>query len=252
MTQKYDLKDCAIIIPLQIDFPERREHFHFVHSYFQSHFVNHQLLIVEMGREQEIPFSHFIQTEGEFSTSIASNVGVTKIKTPYFCKFDVDAVLSPKALFDAFQWLKKDSNTSFILPYNRISYRIFSPLREQLLQAANWEDLEEMQKSPHVKVKNDQSTGLIHLFRTSVFKELGGYNEEFVGWGYEDDEIVHRFEKLNHPPQFLKEACAFHLEHPRKASSVLEYSKNWYRYSVIQNMDSESLREYIKTWSRFG
>jgi len=80
---------------------------------------------------------------------------------------------------------------------------------------------------------------------------LGGYNEEFVGWGYEDDEIQVRFDKLNHAKQNLENYSAFHLDHPRKPGDPIQDYKNYNRSLAIREMPPGTIIEYIKTWNRF-
>ncbi len=180
--QKYDLTDCSVVVPIQIDFKERLEHLLFIDSYFESHFINYQLILVEMDSEPKIQLPpkhnrevHFLQSREEFSLGTASNISAT---------FDVDT--------------------------------------------------------------------LIHLFKTSTFKSLGGYNETFVGWGADDDEIWARFTNLGAAPAMLENYNAFHLEHPRKEGSVTEYLKNLYIAKVIEKMPAEESIDYIKTWNRFA
>src|SRR5579885_3597724 len=209
---KLDLKDCSIVIPVRIDFPERLEHVNALLRYFPQFFKNYELIIVEQGKEPQVKSEAvlFVQTEEEFSTSQLSNIGAEHVKTPYFCKCDADACIDPRAIFEAFEKLKADSSLSLVLPYNGVSYTVQSPLREELIQSLNFRNLPLVQPreslyfdAPHMILKNSNSKGLIHHFRTSVFKQLGGYNEEFIGWGYEDDEVLVRFEKLGHPPTYL-------------------------------------------------
>ena len=261
--EKFDLSNCSIVIPVSIDSKERLEHIQFLYKYFDQHFLNHELIVVEQGDIPKVPKQknvrmEFVEKGGSFSSAAISNIGASLVSNPFFCKYDVDAFIHPKAIFDAFEMLKTKSEKSFILPYNGISLNIKNPLRYQLMQLPNFQSLPFIEKDEldgwageNMDVKNDNSKGLIHLFRTKVFKEFGGYNEEFFGWGYEDDEILARFEKLTKPATFLDSYNAFHFDHPRTPGDPLQAFKNQYRSLVVKNMDIQDISEYIKTWSRF-
>jgi predicted glycosyltransferase involved in capsule biosynthesis len=258
--EKFDLTDCSILIPIEVDCKEREDHFNFLQTYWHRYFCNYQLIIVEKGNISKLKIAidqpvdhHLIQFEEQFSSAKVSNSGASLVKTPFFCKFDVDALIHPKAIFDAFERLKKESDLSFLLPFNGYSVNVQDPLRQQMMQTFDWSLLpyigkEESEKFhfEHMQLKNNDSTGLIHHFRTSVFKKLGGYNEEFIGWGYEDEELVARFEKFNHSKHMLANYTAFHLDHPRKKGDEIQAFKNYYRYLAVKNMSAEEIVEYIR------
>ncbi len=260
--KKYDLSDCSIVIPVHIDSTERLEHVNFLYSYFNRYFINHQLIVIEQGIEPKTQFPlhvkrEFLKSNETFSTAEVSNIGASVVKTPFFCKCDADALIHPKAIFDAFERLKNRASTSFVLPYNGVSFTIQNPLRKEIIQSFDFDRFPFVKKGKGddlckgMDIKNDSSTGLIHHFRTAVFKALGGYNEEFIGWGYEDDEIAARFSKLGHPKENLEEYNAFHLDHPRKPGDPIQAFKNYYRLLVVQRMPTEEILEYIQTWNRF-
>lgn len=265
MTQ-YDLADCSIVIPVQIDSKQRLEHLQFLFSFFQTHFVNHQLIIVEQGTESKVqpPKSavfEFVFQDEDFSIAQISNIGASLVRTAFFCKYDVDAVVEPKAIFDAFELLKNDLSVSFAIPYNGVSFNIKNPLRRVILRSYHLRQLPVISRneaharsSEEISLKSAHSKGLIHHFRTSVFKALGGYNEEFIGWGFEDNEILARFALLGHQFHLLKDYTAFHLDHPRAPMTFRSQAltaQNYQRFLAIQKMPQEEILQYIQTWSRF-
>ncbi len=258
--KKFDLTDCSIVIPVHIDCPERLEHLQFLTSYFECYFGGYQLIIIEQGTVQKVfhPNVRFIESKRTFSTSEVSNMGAEFVNTSFFCKCDVDAVICPKAIFDAFETLKS-TEISMMIPYNGVSFTIQNPKRQEFMKAFDFDALPFVEKKEACRwsgvgmyVKNGDSKGLIHHFKTSVFKQFGGYNEEFVGWGYEDDEIVHRFERLEKPAQYLEGYNAYHLDHPRVPGDPVQAFKNQYRSLAIKKMDPCDILDYIKTWSRFS
>jgi predicted glycosyltransferase involved in capsule biosynthesis len=262
---KYDLSDCSIIIPFHADCPERIEHLLFQLRYFSKFFIHYELIIVEQGIKPALHFpqspglrTEFIVSEEEFSTTRISNLGASLVKTPFFCKCDTDALIHPKAFFDALQTLKVNPSISVLLPYNGISFTLKGASKEELMRSLDFETLpfvlpEEncFFDSPCISLKSDASVGLIHFFRTATFKTLGGYNEEFIGWGYEDNEILIRFQTLGHPSEMLKNYNAFHLDHPRTEGSKFQLLQNIYRLNLVEAMSAQQLKDYLKTWTRF-
>lgn len=261
---RFDLSDCSIVIPFSIDCDERVEHLEFLYSYLDRYFFNYQLIVVEHGAESKIPMPpnaqyKLLQTDEVFTLGKVTNSGAELVKTPFFCKFDVDVVIHPKALFDALHELKRKPEISMILPYNGVSFTIQNPLRKEILARCDFDKLRFTKKEDlpqwhekHMYIKNGAATGLIHLFRTDVFRQLGGYNDEFMGWGYDDEEIVARFRQLKNPPKYLENYNAFHLDHPRIPGNAAYTARNHFLSYVIGAMDEGDLRAYIKTWNRFS
>jgi predicted glycosyltransferase involved in capsule biosynthesis len=264
--KKYNLIDCSVIIPVQIDSQERLEHVHFLLRYFMKFFTNFELIVVEQGIEPRIKIPsrkgvriEFLRNEEElFSPSKICNIGASFVKTSFFCKCDTDVFIHPRAIFDAFEKLKTNPHVSLVLPYNGVSFTLKTPCREELMSSFRFDSLpfvkpeESMEfASPSIHLKSNDSMGLIHHFRTSVFKELGGYNEEFIGWGYEDGEILTRFGLLGHPRTLLENYNAFHLDHPRFAGCQFHLLKNMYLLDSVARMSKDQLIEYIKCWSPF-
>lgn len=261
----YRLSDCTIVIPVHIDCAERLEHIHFLYRFLKQNFTHHHLIIVEQGKEPQIHLPsnsqiqiEFVKNEGIFSPSEISNIGASLVKTQFFCKYDADALIQPQAIFDAFEMLKNNPNQSLVLPYNGVSFTLTNELREKILKKDDFsyilsikmEQLE-LDNVQNMYLKCQHSSGLIHHFRTSVFKEIGGYNEGFIGWGYEDTEIINRFNTLGHPKVMLENYNAFHLEHPRKEGDQAQIFRNYCRKQIFSAMSPEELRNAIKSWNRF-
>ena len=82
------------------------------------------------------------------------------------------------------------------------------------------------------------------LFREDVFR-VNGFDENFVGWGYEDDDFARRLYKAGIKPQsVIEEARAMHLWHPSLAPQALErhrdrpnraYFRRWRVPAFCQN-----------------
>lgn len=274
---QYDLSDCSIVIPVEVDCPERLEHIHFQYAFFKRYFVRHHLIIIEQGKEPQVhlPPAPNVQIEfvlkgrEAFCTSLLCNQGIALVKTPYFCKCDADAAIHPKAIYEAFELLKNQPGQAFVLPFNGIFLSLFDPLRKEVLQTGDVSSLPFITRAqgakiakaprgskaysplPHATFRYLNMPGLIHHFRTKIFQELGGYNEEFIGWGCEDHEIIDRFRILGHPKTHLPNYNVFHFEHPRKEPDPHLLLQNHRIWQSIRRSSPEEIRESIQNWSRF-
>ncbi len=82
------------------------------------------------------------------------------------------------------------------------------------------------------------------LFRDDIFC-VNGFDENFVGWGYEDDDLARRLYMSGVKPQsVIQEARAMHLWHPSLAPQALErhrdrpnraYFRRWRVSASCQN-----------------
>jgi hypothetical protein len=98
--------------------------------------------------------------------------------------------------------------------------------------------------------------GGIVLFDTSTYVNGGGGNENFVGWGCEDDEMISRFVGLGYRLGRLDNAILLHLQHSRQTSGGwYDYSRyeraNRQRLADVRAMSKEALQTMVRSWNNF-
>lgn len=81
--------------------------------------------------------------------------------------------------------------------------------------------------------------------RTADLRRVGGYDEGFVGWGWEDHEMGIRLEKAGLKFQFVPESWCLHYPHPRQplATRMEQGTRNWIRTYQKQPMPELELWE---------
>ncbi len=87
------------------------------------------------------------------------------------------------------------------------------------------------------------------FFERDTFLKSGGYNKNFISWGYEDNELVSRFLKLGYEIKRVGgDYCLYHMSHVRSIDSSPNHDKanhNRMEYLKVDSMDEKRLREYI-------
>jgi len=129
--------------------------------------------------QEKYPNLHTIRHTNQeyFNLSKARNIGGFKARGEYLCFLDCDMILKEKFAEECFKLLDPDAE-------------VFCAFQNE---------------------GNHGYAGMI-IVPTENFKELGGYNENLKGWGYEDDDFSFRVAK-NLLKTRIPNELASHIEH---------------------------------------
>ena len=147
-----------------------------------------EILIVEQDKKSKIAELNlrakhiFIKSNMPFDKSWAFNVATKYVTTPIIIFGDSDLVMHPNAFIQAVQQL---DFYDCVNPYNSVVD--LTPQESQMdlntiLQInriGRGEAADDIQKVP--------LCGGIIMFKKEKLYEIGGWNEDFIGWGAEDD-----------------------------------------------------------------
>ena len=94
----------------------------------------------------------------------------------------------------------------------------------------------------------DAKYGFCQFYNTEKYIEGGLENENFIAYGYEDNERFYRFNKLGYKVGRL-DAHVYHMEHSRTPNSwfsnpYIEHNKNL--YEQLNTFDKDQLLNYYK------
>jgi predicted glycosyltransferase involved in capsule biosynthesis len=81
------------------------------------------------------------------------------------------------------------------------------------------------------------------IFRKEAFLRIGGYNEDFIGWGGEDDFMavkVKNFLSWNEMP-----GRCYHLFHEREAPDMKWYQRNLQLLQKLGKLGKDELQRHI-------
>ena len=260
--QHWDISDCTFIIPLRIESRDRMRNIITVLIYLLRNFKTN-VIVKEVDKEsifkqsvqpvleealkdfQLEGLTHIFEQSDEYTfhrTKIINDM-LWMVKTPYVANYDCDILLPKTSYAYAINLIKngyketEDSEPIFpkcVYPYGYGSYQAqITASDEEVSNFMNREFNFEEFKNWRAY---DAKFGFVQFFDTEEYKRLGGENEGFVAYGYEDDERHYRFNMLSKVLR-LNERI-FHLEHKRSKNS-------WFNNPHIE--DNRKLWEKLKS-----
>lgn len=95
-----------------------------------------------------------------------------------------------------------------------------------------------------------RQTGLINCFSKATYEQVGGFDEEFVGWGAEDDAFVFKIRRVTGKRELrCKGGAVLHLWHKkandRSYLEGLQYQKNRAYCSLMRRMTDNEFKRYL-------
>jgi predicted glycosyltransferase involved in capsule biosynthesis len=273
------MSQLTFVTHLRFDHEYRIKNFQNILNYYSSNIPNSKFVVVEDDVEHNKNFDKitwpkgttylFFKNEGLYHRTKALNIGIKYANTPFVVSLDTDCLVPKKSLIKCIEALSNGATIAW--PYNGYVIDISYEMYEQFTQ--NGQQLEffysnlpvitdlQLGQSTNagctVRCTNNPSqlgVGGIVMFHKNKFIELGGYNEKFIAWGGEDNELDQRILTLQHK-KFRDEssdAILFHLPHP----NAIRHNNPYYQSNAaelirVEKMSKLELESYIKTWNYF-
>lgn len=147
----------------------------------------------------------------EYCRSHSINAGVEEAEHDNILIMDSDIYFEKEPLDQAFSILPK---SKFVIPFNmckdlipRVSADILSGVKPsyETMWWNTWVDRD---------IMVNKCAGGGQLITKKFFKKIGGYDERFVGWGYEDTAFCYKiYDKIGEYP--ILDYTVFHLYHEK-------------------------------------
>lgn len=186
----------SCIIPFRSSDPHREELLDMTYGRIMSYFPEWEVIIGD--------------NEGqEFSRSAARNAGASFASGEMLVFCDADTIWNPEQLEMALQ-VVHDSD-SWCLPYT-MYYNLNELATEAILQCDEYDLLVEPEEEEYDHALDYVISGTLVLPRFA-YDAVGGYDERFIGWGYEDDAFSIALTNLVGHVQRV-EGFVCHLWHP--------------------------------------
>lgn len=187
-------------------------------------------------KESQVSYLHFA-CEETFHKTKALNLGLNRAQGEFVAAFDVDLIPLGKTL-ERHCWLAERSPHCLVTGY-------------RLMAATDTVDLTTLNRSLETATTapEDQPTalrkhllkgecfGVMPLFRRDRLLKIGGWDEVFVGWGAEDQELIERYLSAEQALCRCPELTYLHLRHDPAAnwnSTVLTERNRAYYYRIKQ------------------
>lgn len=252
-----DVKDMTFTLPIRIDTQERKRNLVTTIKYLNKHFdtvirVYEESEVAEVGPlivEHGLKCIYkFIPTSSPFMCRTKLlNLMARDSTTPYIANYDVDVLLKPSQIMTAMSALRQN-DIKMIYPYNGQFIDLFGHTLNNVIENLTIEQLQPI----HGNLLHPNSLGGAVFWNKNTFFDIGLENENFVSWGYEDNERFVRASKLG-VKIARAEGCLFHMHHPPSANSAnmshQPYFENQREFEKISRMSPEQLRVYVESWS---
>lgn len=179
-----------------------------------------------------------------FNKSWAFNVGLKYATSNIIAFGDSDLIMHPQKFIDAVNELTKEgSEIDMISPYSRL--KVIDLSESEL--GMSFDDMEKIDRPGRGELEGDirkvPLCGGICLFKRDAIYKIGGWSEDFIGWGGEDDfqsNKVERFLKFEEMPSKV-----YHLFHQPVVPDTVFYRRNIEILTKLKGFNDNQMQGYI-------
>ena len=262
VVRRFDLTKTTFIIPLRIETDDRMRNIITILIYLARNFDT-KIIVKEVDKEsvyerEVVPLlkqalepemlsciHHIFEQSDEFTfhrTKILNDM-LWMVDTPVVANYDSDVILPLESYINATNmiakgWVHPDAEggepVKIIYPYGYGNYQFQCRVGDNevtnfINSGFNFEYF-----NGHMR-QWDAKYGFCQFLDTEEYKRLGGENENFIAYGYEDDERHYRFNLLSSVGRIHE--YVYHLEHGRTKNS-------WFNNPYCE--DNKKLWEELK------
>lgn len=185
----------------------------------------------------------FIESNELFNKSWGFNVGFKYASTDKIIFSDTDIIMKPNKFIEGIKLLEEYDMVS---PYNSV---IDLEQNESNLPLQNILNINKIGRGEN-DIQKINICGGIAMYNRKAIEKVKGWNENFIGWGGEDDFQALKTERfLNYKE--LEGKC-FHLWHVRGIENIESYKKNLNLLNKYKELSIENLIKTMKNLSIKG
>lgn len=185
----------------------------------------------------------FVHNEGPFNKAWGLNVGFRNSSGSVVGFGDADMVMDAAALMDCYARCHNEFEA--MKPYDR--HVDLTPEESEHVRNGNWT----ANPDRHGLPRNREGVGEfvcfcggLFLIRRDAYEEVGGFDEQFLGWGGEDDAMSSKLSRLGKHSASVSNQVACHLWHERSIAVRYfhpHYQQNVARVNWYTTCDDQSL-----------
>ncbi len=282
-----DFKDIDIIVASRIDNHERAINALLSYTFFKQHTKNSRFIYVEdsitsvlsnhipLWPGDRVIYSH---NDSHFKKCASYNKGIKEATRKFVLCLDLDCIVKPEQVIKIKDTLNKESG--FGVCYNGMPLYLNYEAKEIFINQQSIETLDtfcpdlkiismalenfksgwgafpDRTEYEYCKAMGCEAVGGCLLGLREDFKKIKGFNEKFVGWGYDDSEIVSRIRILGYDIHRCNNRLDFLYHFPHTDSTTTDKGHvpdgpildNQKECAKIEKMNKQELREHIKGW----
>ena len=196
------------------------------------------LIVVEQDTHSKISHLNlkcrhlFLKSNKPYNKSWSFNYATKMSKSNLIVFADSDLIMNPTNFIDG---LKLLDQYEMVNPYNSVidlTQQESSASLEQMIQI----NRPGRGETDHQKVP---ICGGICMFRKDSINKIGGWNENFIGWGAEDDFVSIKVQNYLNWKQ-IENKC-YHLFHQRESPNMNEYQRNLNLLQQLSQLNRDDL-----------
>ena len=240
-------------IPVKIDSSDRLDNLKILVKYLQKFFPDQIINVCENdatptlnGLLDNVNYLFFENKTHCVQKTKTLNHLCRNTKTDIFMNVDVDAIFHPDQIHEAYNMIK--NGIDMVYPYSGLFFNVPKHFVDQFVLTDY--DFSFFNKE-NTQWWSGSSVGAGMMWNKKSYQDSGMENENFVGWGFEDDERYRRSLILG-----LKvgrsNGPVYHMDHQRISDNYKDQNQtrqNQNEFNKINSMNREQLSHLIKTWS---
>jgi predicted glycosyltransferase involved in capsule biosynthesis len=251
--------DVSLVIPFKNDSPERLENLKAQITYTKSIGFSQIIVIEQQTKSYEqiknFGIEYFFQDSGHiFNKCIANNFGASKARHNLICFLDTDIIIK-KTTYKKVINFYENGFKGVCCPISGRGLTFKRAMKQKFIESKFNFDLqlsvEDMFKYRQEIFLEKKSVTGCFMVTKEFFKYIGGWNEGFEGWGYEDAEFAKRIVMAYGRQQYkvMEDEVFIHLFHPCFSTNSwytkMADNKNQQLYARIASLEKNIL-EYIE------
>lgn len=255
---RLDLRDTTFLIPCRIESPDRRRNLRILVSYLRRHLDTNILICEDNPERQDVPaimaelglspadygYIHLTGNDSPYThRGKQLNIMAEAATTPILVGQDTDVLVEPTQYVLAQQAVR--DGVALACPFNGLFFDVAADFIPAVERHLTVDQIDLFDPRNEMLYKNSYSGSV--FFGRWVFDRLGGFNERFVSWGWEDFELYRRLERLGERVERTL-GPLLHLSHARMTNSVTKnpwYDHNTAEYERVVAMSPDQIRADI-------
>lgn len=263
-------KDITFICHIRIDNEARFKNVKTIYKYYKQQLPNCQFVFIEDDAESKL-LDITIDAKDEFmllyncdliKKCAGYNHGAKYATTDILIFLDVDIIVDCNKLLECINEARDNGSLECLIGYNGCAFYMNELGEKQFLRTLDVNDLHSKIKDMHLVTNNINEFALLGntkavggclIMTKASFNAINGFNPFFIGWGYEDNEVISRAHRLglNVAKSNIADHFLYHLPHCDVSVNKAQhdhYRQNEAIVQFVESLNKEQLQRYIKQW----